>query len=251
MSYHQPLGLALLLVAAVAGGILNGMAGGGSFVAFPALIFSGVLPVNANATNTVALWPASLAAARAYRRELGLRREVLVLGSVSLVGGLVGAVLLLHTPQHLFGAVVPFLMLGATLLFAAGGRIAHMRGERAAPLWVVSVVQFPIAIYGGYFGGGLGIMMLASFGVLGAADYHFANARKNLLATAINGVAVVTFIAAGAVVWLPALVMIVGAVVGGVLSVMVARRIPQPLIRPAVVAIGLVMSVSLLRNAGI
>jgi len=246
----QPLGLLLLFLAAILGGGLNGLAGGGSFVVFPALIFTAVPPVNANATSTVALWPASLTAANAYRKELAQDHDLRLLLVVSVLGGLGGALLLLHSSQSFFRHFVPFLMLGATALFALGPRISKARAEHAAPRGLVALLQAPISIYGGYFGGGMGIMMLALYSSIGASDYHFANARKNLLATVTNGIAVLTFIVAGAVVWLPAVIMLFGSALGGGLSVVIARRIDQRVVRPVVVLIGLVMSIYLLITAG-
>jgi uncharacterized membrane protein YfcA len=248
----QPLWLPLLFAAAVVGGGMNGLAGGGSFVAFPALVLAGVPPVNANATNTVALWPGSLATGIADRREVRRVAGLLWLAVVSVVGGTAGAVLLLRTPQGVFLRLVPFLMLGATVLFAFGSRAARAdrvtpEGARAGRRGVVLSValQAPIAVYGGYFGGGIGILMLAAFAALGLGHYHVINGLKNVLATCINGVAVVTFAVAGAVSWMEAGVMVVGGVVGGRAALVLARRLPPAHVRVGVIAIGLAMSVYL------
>ena len=171
----------LLFIAALLGGAQNSVAGGGSFLTLPALIFAGVPPIKASATSTVALWPGSVASVGAYRKELGTqRRELLTLGAISIVGGLVGAIVLLKTPQNTFVLLLPILLLAATLLFAFGGRIAQWVRARSAksalPPWLsllgTSFVQFIIAVYGGFFGGGIGILMLALLAVMGMTNIH-------------------------------------------------------------------------------
>jgi uncharacterized membrane protein YfcA len=224
----------LLFAAAGAGGAINSVAGGGSFIAFPALLFAGVRPVPANATNTVALWPGSIASAVAYRSELrSSRRELAPLGLAALVGGLAGAVLLLHTSNTVFVALIPWLLLFASAVFSFGPRIARRlsgksggkRGGMRSSLAVASLVQLVISIYGGYFGGGMGIMMLAVLAVLGMTDINEMNGVKNILATLINGVAVASFLVAGAVEWAPGVVMIAGGITGGYAGARLARRL--------------------------
>lgn len=241
----------LLLLAALLGGALNAVAGGGSFLTFPALVFAGVPPVNANATSTVALWPGTVAAVGAYRGEFDTqRRTLLLLGGVSTLGGVLGALLLLRTPQATFAQLVPWLLLVATLLFAFGGAAtkrlrARLGGGVATPGRAtagVAALQLLVGIYGGYFGGGIGIVMLALLALLGMDNLHTMNALKTTLASCINGVAVLTFILAGAVAWPAALVMIVGAIVGGYGGAYFARRLDQRLIRPLVIAVGLGMT---------
>jgi hypothetical protein len=190
----------LLFFAAVAGGAINSVAGGGSFVSFPALLFAGVAPVPANATNTIALWPGSLASILAYRRELGdVKRELLPLAIAAFIGGLAGSLLLLHTPESTFVLLIPWLLLFATVLFTFGGAVSRRLTHGArAPLGVAAVVQLAISVYGGYFGGGMGIMMLAVLTLLGMTHIHRMNALKNILGALINGVAVVAFVIAGA-----------------------------------------------------
>ncbi len=240
---------ALLFAAAGAGGAINSVAGGGSFIAFPALLFAGVAPVPANATNTVALWPGSVASAVAYRRELrSARREVVPLGVAALVGGLGGALLLLHTSETVFVALIPWLLLFATVVFTFGARVGRwltrlpmgtgqeQEGMRA-PLPLAVLVQLAISVYGGYFGGGMGIMMLAVLAVLGMTNIHEMNGVKNVLATLINGVAVVSFIVARAVDWGPGVVMIVGGMAGGYLGARAARRVEQALVRRLVLVV--------------
>jgi uncharacterized membrane protein YfcA len=229
----------LLFVAAAIGGAINAVAGGGSFVCFPALLLVGVPPIAANATNTIALWPGTVASAVAYRRELeDVRRELIALGIASLAGSWVGATLLLETSNRAFVLFVPWLLLFATLVFSFGGAIGRrlVRGA-PAPLGLAIVVQSAIAVYGGYFGGGMGIMMLAVLSLLGMSELHRMNALKTVLATVINGVAVVVFIAAHAVAWTPGLVMVVGGIAGGYGGAAMARRVEPRNVRRLVLAI--------------
>src|SRR5579885_3363506 len=232
------------------GGALNSVAGGGSFISFPALIFTGVPAINANATNTVALWPGTVASAAAYGKELAVHRGVPVLAAVSLVGGVIGAELLLHTPPATFVHLIPWLLLAATLLFTFGGdltrqlraRLTNSSGSAEPSLLGIALVQLVIAIYGGYFGGGIGILMLAALSVMGMANIHEMNAIKTVLASCINGVAVITFVIAGAIYWPQAIVMVVGAVAGGYGGARIARRLPPLLVRRFVIAVGFAMT---------
>jgi len=223
----------LLFFAAVAGGAINSVAGGGSFVSFPALLFAGVPAVPANATNTIALWPGSLASVLAYRRELDdVKRELFPLAVAALLGGLAGSLLLLHTPESTFVLLIPWLLLFATLLFTFGGAVARKLTHGArAPLAVAAVVQLAISVYGGYFGGGMGIMMLAVLTLLGMTHMHRMNALKNVLGALINGVAVVAFVVAGAVRWAPGVVMIAGGITGGYAGAAIARRVSPRYVR--------------------
>ena len=240
--------MVLLFFAAVLGGTLNSVAGGGSFFTFPSLIFAGITPIVANATSTVALWPGSIASAGAYRRELTRQNRLLLilLIGTSLVGGVLGAILLLRTPASIFVALLPYLLLTATLLFTFSGPVTkrlHVRTIEKSVLSIpslvgISIAQFIIAIYGGYFGGGIGILMLATLALMGMEDIHMMNGLKALLTACINGVAVITFILAGIVVWLPALVMIVGATIGGYGGAYYARKIEQKWIRLFVMVVG-------------
>jgi uncharacterized membrane protein YfcA len=241
-----------LFLAAVLGGTLNSVAGGGSFITFPTLLVTGVLPKSANATSTVALWPGSVASAGGYRHSLAVKRPVLrTLVAASLIGGILGAVLLLLTPQSTFLRLVPYLLLVATLLFAFGGHITARLPKRTSlderqtlgSLAPLAALQLVIATYGGFFGGGIGILMLAAFALMGMEHIHSMNALKNILASCINGVAVVTFILAGVIAWPQALVMIVGAIVGGYGAAIVARKIDPRLVRRFVIAVGLIMTV--------
>ncbi len=242
----------LLFVAALIGGAQNSVAGGGSFLTLPALLIVGVPPISAGATSTTALWPGSVASVGAYRKELATQRgELISLSIISLIGGLLGAIILLKTPPKTFVLLLPFLLLVATLLFAFGNRIAHWirtRSEKAKlPSWLslvgVTLVQFIIAVYGGFFGGGIGILMLALLAVMGMTNIHIMNGIKTVLATCINGIAVVAFVIAGAVAWPEALVMIVGAIIGGYGAAAIARQLDPLLVRRLVIVIGIVMTI--------
>jgi len=239
-----------LFFAGVLGGALNAVAGGGSFVAFPALLFVGVPPIPANATNTIALWTAAAASGGAYRNQLDVPRRVMIpLLTVSLVGGLAGAYLLLKTPAHTFMRVLPWLTLGATLLFAFGKKLAGGRGSvlehetTGTALVVATLFQLVVAVYGGYFGGGMGIVMLAMLAVLGMTDVHAMNALKSVMGFVINGVAVVMFIVFRAVYWKQGLIMIAGGIAGGYVGAHYALRLPQAWIRVFVVLVGAGMTV--------
>ncbi len=239
-----------LFFAAAVGGGINAVAGGGSFVAFPALLFTGVPPVPANATNTLALWIGTTASGGAYRKKLKISRRVMVpLIVTSVVGGIAGAILLIKTPAQTFLHVLPWLMLAATLLFAFGkhltGKISAGIGVDASNKAVVgaSIFELIVSVYGGYFGGGIGIMNLAMFAAMGMTDIHEMNALKVLLGAVINGVAAVMFIALGAILWPQAIVMTVGAVVGGYASAHYAQKLPQSWIRGLVIAVGTSMTI--------
>jgi uncharacterized protein len=239
-----------LFFAGALGGALNSVAGGGSFVAFPALLFSGVPPIPANATNTIALWTAAAASGGAYRKRLNVVRRVMApLLIASLIGGVTGAVLLLKTPAETFMRVIPWLILGATLLFAFGRRLAAGRKsvvEHEASLGALAAAtafQFFVAVYGGYFGGGMGIVMLAMLATLGMTDIHSMNALKTVMALVINGVAVVVFVVEKAVYWKHGIVMIFGGILGGYLGAHYAQKLPQAWIRWFVVMIGTGMAV--------
>ncbi|GCE04736.1 sulfite exporter TauE/SafE family protein [Dictyobacter aurantiacus] len=242
----------LLFLVAIVGGTLNSVAGGGSFFTFPALIFANVQSVVANATSTVALWPGSVASAGAYRNELKMidRRLLIVLVVTSLIGGVLGAFLLLMTPPSIFTTLIPYLLLIATLLFTFSGpvtkRLRLRRVEKTtlsvSQLVGMSFAQLVIAVYGGYFGGGIGILMLATLALMGLENIHVMNGLKTVLASCINGVAVITFIVAGAIYWPAAIVMVVGAIIGGYGGAYFARKIDQRLIRYFVIVVGFVMT---------
>lgn len=240
----------LLFAAALAAGTLNSVAGGGSFFSFPALIISGVPPIPANATNTVAIWPGTMASATAYRKKLPRSARILApLILASLVGGFFGAHLLVHTSQRTFMRLIPFLFLGATFLFAFGKKLvrgsvhAEKRGETS---WLTiagfTLLQFLIAVYGGFFGGGMGILILSLLAFLPLGDIHATNGVKALLTSAANGAAIVTFIAARLVLWPQAILMLVGAALGGYGGAHFAQRLNPARVRVFVICVGFAMS---------
>ncbi|HEV7864883.1 MAG TPA: sulfite exporter TauE/SafE family protein [Acidimicrobiia bacterium] len=243
---------AVVLVVAVVGGFVNSIAGGGSLLTFPTLVWIGIAPVAASATNTVGLWPGSFGGVMGFRRHLPERSVIVLLGVPSLVGGMIGAVLLLRTPQAVFEGLAPVLVLAATILLAAQEPLSRrlsrrsLVGERTAGFAAAAVVfQLLVGVYGGFFGAGIGIMMLAALAILGLTDIHQMNGLKNLLAIAINGVAAVYFVAQGAVQWTDAGLMAVGSVAGGLGGAAIANRLGRRLVRQAVIAIGIAASLSL------
>jgi hypothetical protein len=243
----------LLFFAAAIAGTLNAVAGGGSFVSFPVLLFTGVPAVEANATNTVALWPGLAASTVVYLKRLDApARLLLPLLVTSLAGGWVGALLLLHTPQRTFLHLVPWLLLSGTLLFAFGNQIRAIAGRTSVVedlrhlswqvILVSSVVQLLLAVYGGYFGAGIGFVILGMLAALGMRDVLAMGAIRTLLAAACNVAAVVTFIWAGAVLWPQCLVMLVGALTGGWFGAHFAQKADPQKMRYAVIGVGLAMS---------
>lgn len=247
--------IAIAFAAAFAAGLINSVAGGGTLVTFPTLVFLGLSPVTANATNTVAIWPGSLGGMWGYRGEMRqAETRMLLLVAPSLVGGIGGALLLQMTPAPLFKVLVPYLILFATVLFMANEPVQRwLKGlsdgkPHNTPLWLMwaAAFQLLVAIYGGYFGAGIGILMLAALGILGLTDIHQMNGLKNLFALCINGVAAIYFVFAKMVYWPDVVVMAVGAVVGGYGGAGIARRIGRPMVRRIVIAIGFGMALSLL-----
>lgn len=264
-----PLLLPLVGLAAVVGAMMNAMAGGGTLVTFPALIALGIPPITANATSTVALWPGTMASMWGYRAELrGARAWARAWAVPSIVGGAVGACLLVLTPERRFAAIVPWLILGATALFILQGPLLRrMRelapGEETNPLlartaeWLASRqiarddgslrppsraflgYQFLVAIYGGYFGAGAGILMLAALGLMGLTNIHQMNGLKNWGGGLFNLIAVGIFVAGGLVDWPVALVMAVGATLGGIAGSLLAQRVGQVWVRRVIATIGL------------
>lgn len=235
----------LLLTAAFLAGAMNAVAGGGSFLTLPALIYAGVPPVAANATGTVALLPGYASGLYGYRQDVTPVGDVglPLLALVSLAGGLVGAALLLVTPDAVFRGIVPWLLLAATGLFAFGGALAarlqsvglHGRGALLGTLFAVSV-------YGGYFNGGLGILLLAQLSLFGMTNLNAMNGLKNLFSTVLTAIAVATYAVGGAVDWPKAALMVLAAVAGGYAGARVGRKIPPPILRGGIIAVGLTMS---------
>jgi hypothetical protein len=239
----------LFSTAFIAGG-LNAVAGGGSFITFPTLIFTGVPPLAANATNNTAIWVAALASAGAYRKDLGIpRRELLLLCTVSLVGGLLGSLVLLYTSPDVFKKLIPYLLLLATLVFTFGEsfkawfqRQSQKSSPESVPLFNLVLAQLAIAIYGGFFGAGLGILMLATLSFLGIKSIHTMNAFKTFLGSCINGIAIIPFIFAGVIAWHQTILMAVGGSLGGYFSAYYARKVEPHLIRRFVIVIAFSMT---------
>lgn len=248
----------IMFFAALSAGIVNSIAGGGTLITFPVLIWLGLDPKVANATSTVALWPGLMSGVWGYRRELENSRTLLLrLGTTSVLGGAVGAALLVATPTTTFARLVPFLILFATVLFMAGEQIRRWfrfqpsAVEPRARWWMGAIpFQFASSIYGGYFGAGNGILMLAALGLLGLTDIHRANGVKNFMGVWINSAAVIGFAVAGLVHWPEALLMALGAIAGGYFGAHTARRVGQLFVRRAVVLIGLVIGIVMLWRVG-
>jgi uncharacterized membrane protein YfcA len=250
-------GLPFLFLAGLTAGGMNAVAGGGSFASFPALVLAGLPSVAANASSTVALLPGTLASAYAYMtgryraplRDLGGVRFPLLL-AVSMAGGLCGAVLLLATPVATFDAVIPWLLLLAALTFAFGrdaGAWLRRRFRLGAP--ALLAVQFVLGVYGGYFGGAVGIMMMAAWSLLDGADLRTLNPPRTLVVSAANAIAAAWFIAAGAVRWPETLAVLAGAVAGGYSGARLGQRLPPPVLRGVVIAITLAMTLAFFRRA--
>ena len=253
MSTLTPLTGAAAFGAAFLAGAINSVAGGGTLVSFPTLIWLGLGSVTANATSTVAIWPGAVGSGWGYRRELqkaAPRFRVLIVPS--LVGGLTGALLLRWTPAATFDHMVPWLILFATLLFMAQETVQRMlktadvSGHRSTR-WLVGAMLFQLAvgIYGGYFGAGIGILMLAALSILGLTDIHEMNSLKVVFGGSINGIAAAYFVWAGMVYWPDVLIMAVGAVAGGYGGAGAARRVGRTTVRRVVIAIGFGMAISL------
>jgi len=248
---EQLVGLTVLFIAAIVAGAINSVAGGGSLISFPSLLGFGVASIPANATNTAALWPGSLSSAIAYSKDTKIYRDLLFpLVIPSIIGGLLGALALVVTPPALFDEIVPFLVLFATLLFAFRdqiNRLFNLGGgeERVTALGRVwgFLFQLFVATYGGYFGAGIGILMLGSLSVMGLHDIHRMNGLKTILGTIINIIAFIFFAIKGLVVWNLAVLMAIGAIIGGYGGARLAKRVNPNYIRAFVILVGLVVSV--------
>jgi uncharacterized membrane protein YfcA len=244
----------IMIAAAFAAGLINAIAGGGTLFTFPVLIWLGLDPKVANATSTVALWPGLFGGLFGYRRELENSSTILLrLGITSVIGGALGAWLLIWTPSVTFNRLVPFLILFATILFMAQGsinrrlRLQAIDAEPKMSWWLGAIVfQFFSSIYGGYFGAGNGILMLAAMGLLGLHNINRANGIKNFLGICINSIAVLSFALMGLVVWPDALIMAGAAMLGGYFGAHMAVRIAQVTIRRTIVAIGFVITFAML-----
>ncbi|HUZ90913.1 MAG TPA: sulfite exporter TauE/SafE family protein [Methylocella sp.] len=237
----------IVALAAFAAGFINAVAGGGSFLTFPALIAAGLPPIDANASSTVALFPGQIATGYAARDGLAAaaadsRVNVPVLAAISLVGGFIGGILLLVTPQAVFSRIVPWLILFATTIFA-GGNFLRTGGKKIRLNQTgIFAVQGLVAVYGGYFGGGIGILMLAALTLFGLRDIWLMNSLKILLAVLMNAAAVVTFITAGLVHWHWTIIVAIAAIAGGYAGLHAARRVPAQIVKGFVVSVGLVLT---------
>jgi len=236
----------------IAGG-MNAVAGGGTLLTFPTLVWLGLNSITANATSTVAVWPGVVSGMVGYRRELRtLERRFLYLAIPSLIGGLLGAYLLKLTPSTVFDRLVPYLILFATILFMMNEPIqrkvksSHPEAHKSASWFAGAVIfQFLVGVYGGYFGGGIGILMLAAFGILGMTDIHQMNGFRSMLGGSINLLAAIYFISQRMVYWPDAGVMAAGTITGGYLGAGVARKIRRTAVRRIVIAVGFGMALSL------
>ncbi|MFN7943983.1 MAG: sulfite exporter TauE/SafE family protein [Blastocatellia bacterium] len=258
----NPLHIVLIFGSGFIGGMMNAVAGGGTLVTFPTLIWHGLSPISANATNAFALWPGSLSGAWGFRREIRhSQRWHFALLVPSFIGGLIGAILLRLTPEKIFERMVPFLILFATLLFMIQGPVQRWLRRRqgdqeperpqhaqVSRRWMIQALVFQLmaAIYGGYFGAGMGIVMLANLGLIGLTDIHEMNGLKNLFGFVINFIAALYFVKAGLVSWPETFLMMAGATVGGYCSAGVARRLGREYARGAVIVIGFVIALAML-----
>ena len=230
--------------AAFVAGAINSVAGGGSFLTFPALILAGVPPIPANATNNGAMWVGTIGGARGYWQDVRAHRHMLYsVLAVSTVGSLIGAVLLLSTPSQTFARLIPWLLLFATVIFALSPYLVpkNPEGDPQNQGWQ-HVVQFIVSIYGGYFGAGMGILMLAVLAFSGLPTFNAANGMKNVLSVAINGVALIPFLLARVVDWRFAVPMAIFALLGGYFGAKFFRRVPTSVARAIVITIGLTMT---------
>ncbi|RPH37530.1 sulfite exporter TauE/SafE family protein [bacterium] len=244
--------ITILLGAGALAGLMNSIAGGGTIVTFPALILAGLPSIVANATSTVALLPGTLSSLAGYRKNIpSVSRWLRLFAPVSLVGGLVGGILLVQTPSSLFDQFVPFLILFATILFMAHSSFSHLfssrqvqKGSMPSRRWVIGamVFQLGVAIYGGYFGAGIGILMLASLGMLGFENVHEMNTVKAVLGFMINVVAAVYFITSGLIGWAEAGIMAAGTILGGYSGAYFAQKVEQVTVRRLITAVGLGIS---------
>ena len=259
MDLPYVLGLIGLFVAGIIAGSINSVAGGGTLISFPSLVGLGEPEIIANATNTAALWPGSISSAVGYRKDTEVNRRLLIgLLIPSFIGGALGAVILVITPPNVFKIIVPFLVLFATLVLAARNALTRRIGERlsvgehrttrAGKIWGFFFQLF-IATYGGYFGAGMGILMLGSLSIMGMRDIHKMNALKTPLQAVINLTAFVFFALKGLVDWTTALVLCIGAITGGYAGARLAKRVDPKLLNRCVVALGFIVSAWLVYKA--
>ena len=238
--------LSLLVSASFIAGIINSIAGGGSFLTFPALVFTGVPTIAANATSAVAVFPGYLSGALGFSKELKKypKSKFLLLIILSIIGGIGGSLLLLITPASVFSYIIPWLLGFATLLFAFGDFVGKWAKKNSNSNGITgNLATLIVCIYGGYFNGGLGIVLLALFSTLGLRDIHLMNGLKNIMSFALSAASVVTFAIAGIVFWQQAFIMMIAATIGGYFGVVVARKLSKNTIRVIIVLIGLIMTI--------
>ncbi len=235
----------LITIAAFLAGILNAIAGGGTFLTFPALVFAGVPPIIANATSAIAVFPGYLAAAAGFRSDIAAinRRTLIQQCALSLVGGLVGALLLLISSNEFFTVIVPFLLLASTAIFAFQDRIlawGRSGGIQLTPYGAIGTLV--VSIYGGYFNGGLGIVLLALYALWGLTSLNLMNGLKNGISFVISAISVLTFALAGLIVWPSAVIMMIANILGGYIGAKIAKRLSKSAVRAIIIVVGLVMS---------
>ncbi|QPC86038.1 TSUP family transporter [Mesorhizobium sp. NBSH29] len=242
----SPFEVVLLFSAGFLSSAVNAVAGGGTFLTFGAMSLIGIPPISANATSSVTQFPGYVTSTLAYWSDIKtFWRSALWLAAISAVGAVIGSLILLALDNPSFRVMVPWLLLGATTLFAAGPWLKPKPREGGEPVSSATgtIAQFVTSIYGGFFGAGMGVMMLASLGLTQAGDYHRLNALKNLLATVIAAIAIVIFVGGGVVAWLPAMIMIPGGAMGGYAGVWIAKRVPQIAVRIFVIATGIFLAI--------
>ena len=232
------------IAAAFVSGAINSVAGGGSFLSFPALIFAGVPPISANATNNAAMWVGTIGSARGYWPDVRPHRRLLTtMFLISAAGALLGACLLLLTPVAAFNRMIPWLLLFATVVFAVSPALTTRHGGDPEHQTWQYLAQFMVAVYGGYFGAGMGILMLAILAFSGLPSFNATNGMKNVMSVVINGVALIPFVLARIVDWPLAIPMALTALLGGFLGAKLFRRLPQRVARIMVIAIGITMTI--------
>lgn len=236
----------ILFLAGFVSGAVNAVAGGGTFITFGALSLAGIAPISANATSSIAQFPGYVSSTLAYWANIkAMWRGALIFCIVSAAGALAGALILLSLDNPSFRAMVPWLLIAATALFAAGPWLKpkpRAADDAGGNPMAGRLVQFLTSIYGGFFGAGMGIMMLATLGLTERGDYHHLNALKNMLSIVIAAVAIVVFVSGGVIAWYEAIVMIPGVAAGGYAGVWIARRVPQNAVRGFVIAVGLFLA---------
>ena len=237
----------LLFLAGFVSGAVNAVAGGGTFITFGAMSLAGIPPIAASATSAVTQFPGYITSTLAYWSDIKkFWRGALLLCAISAVGAVAGSMILLALDNPSFRVMVPWLLIAATALFAAGPWLkpkSKSDSEESVGSFTGSLVQFITAIYGGFFGAGMGVMMLASLGLTQAGDYHRLNALKNMLAVVIAAIAITVFASGGVIAWGPAVVMVPGGALGGYAGVWIAKRVPQSAVRAFVIATGVFLAI--------